>query len=111
MAAVGKPMVTETSTTVTVHPTTRKVRVDGYRTELVYLGFLGSDPAGRSTIRVRYAEHRIADGIESEVPEYRAEVTLDLSRSRTIEFKGWRIGVLDATESSIRYEVVGSPAP
>lgn len=109
--AVGSPMVNETSTTVTVHATTRKVRVDGFRSELVYLGFLGSDPAGRSTIRVRYAEHRIADGIESELPEYRAEVTLDLSRSRTFELKGWRIGVLDATDSTIRYEVVGSPAP
>ncbi len=39
------------------------------------------------------------------------EVTLDLSRSRTIEFKGWRIAVLDANDSIIRYEVVGSPAP
>lgn len=110
-AAVGKPMVDNTSTTVTVTPLTQKGRTEGVRAELVYLGFLESDPAGRNTIRVRYAEHRIVDGVEIERPEYRAEVTLDLSRGRTLDFKGWRIGVLDATDSAIRYEVVGSPAP
>jgi hypothetical protein len=110
-AAVGTPMVDNTSTTVTVTPLTQRGRTEGLRAELVYLGLLGSDPVGRRTIRVRYEEHKIVDGIESERPEYRAEVTLDLGQVRTIEFKGWRIAVLDATDSAIRYEVVGSPAP
>jgi hypothetical protein len=108
--SVGSPMVSHRSTTVVVAPRSQKSRVDGVRAEFVYLGLLGSDPAGKNTIRVRYEEHKIANGIEDERPELRAEVTLDLSRSRVVEFKGWRIGVLDATDSSIKYEVVGSPA-
>jgi hypothetical protein len=109
--AVGGQMVDRSSTTVTVTPMQPRPRVVGFRAEFVYLGLLGSDPAGRSTIRVRYAEHKIAGGVEIEPPEYRAEVTLDLARSRIIEFRGWRIGVLDATDSTIKYEVVGIPAP
>ena len=110
-AAVGSPMVDNTSTTVTVTPLTQKGRTEGLRAELVYLGLLGSDPAGRNTIRVRYAEHRIVDGVTNERPEYRAEVILDLGQGRILEFKGWRIAVLDATGSTIRYEVIGSPVP
>ncbi len=110
-AAVGGPMVNRTSTAVTVTPMVPKARVDGSRTEFVYLGLLGSDPVGRNTVRVRYGEYRIANGVEIEPPEYRAEVTLDLAQARVLEFKGWRIGVLEATDASIRYEVVGSPAP
>jgi hypothetical protein len=109
--AVGGQMVNKTSTTVTVTSMVPKPRVDGLRAEFVYLGLLGSDPVGRKTVRVRYAEFRIANGIEIDPPAYRAEVTLDLAQSRTLEFKGWRIGVLEATEASIRYEVVGTPAP
>jgi hypothetical protein len=109
--AVGGQMVSKTSTTVTVTAMVPKPRVDGLRAEFVYLGLLGSDPVGRNTVRVRYAEHKIANGIEIDPPAYRAEVTLDLAQSRTLEFKGWRIGVLEATEASIRYEVVGTPAP
>jgi hypothetical protein len=109
--AVGSRMVNDTRTTVTVTPLTQKPRVDGFRAEFVYLGPAGPDPAGRNTIRVRYAEYQIADGVENEVPEYWAEVTLDLSRGRTLEFKGWRIAVLEATDSAIRYEVSGRPIP
>jgi hypothetical protein len=53
----------------------------------------------------------IANDVENERPDYRAEVTLDLGQSRTLEFKGWRIDVLAATPSSIKFEVVGTPAP
>jgi uncharacterized protein YceK len=109
--AVGGRMVDNTSTTMTVTAMSQASRVEGVRAEFVYLGFLGSDPQARSTIRVRYAEHKVANGVEAERPEYWAEVDLDLARGRTIEFKGWRIEVLEATVSSIRYEVVGSPAP
>jgi hypothetical protein len=108
--SVGSPMVSHRSTTVVVTPTAQKSRLDGLRAEFVYLGLLGSDPAGKSTIRVRYEEHRIVNGIEEERPSLRAEVTLDLSRSRVIEYKDWRIRVLDATDTTIRCEVVGSPA-
>jgi hypothetical protein len=107
---VGSPMVSNRSTTVVVTPTAQKSRVDGLRAEFVYLGLLGSDPVGKNTVRVRYEEHRIVNGIEEERPTLRAEVTLDLSRSRVIEYKDWRIRVLDATDSSIQCEVVGSPA-
>ena len=87
-AAVGSPMVDNTSTTVTVTPLTQKGRTEGLRAELVYLGLLGSDPAGRNTIRVRYAEHRIVDGVTNERPEYRAEVTLDLGQGRILRRLG-----------------------
>jgi hypothetical protein len=109
--AVGSPMVSNRSTTMVVTSMVPKPRVDGLSAEFVYLGLLGSDPAGRNTIRVRYEEHKIANGVEDERPAYRAEVTLDLGRSRVIEFRGWRISILDATDRSIRYQVVGSPAP
>jgi hypothetical protein len=108
---VGGRMVNHTSTVVSISPVTKVSRVDGFRTEIVYLGLLGSDAAGQRTVRVRYEEHKIANGVEVERPEYRAEVTLDLAQSRTIDFRGWRIAVLDATGSAIRYQVVGSPAP
>jgi hypothetical protein len=110
-AAIGNPMVNDTRTTVTVSPLVPKPRVDGSRAEFVYLGLLGPDPVGRNTIRVRYAEHVIANDVENERPEYRAEVTLDLGQSRTLEFKGWRIEVLEASAAAIRFEVVGTPAP
>jgi hypothetical protein len=110
-AAVGSPMVSNRSTAVYVPSMVQRSRVNGYRTEVVYLGLLGSDPAGKSTIRVHFEEHRTKDGVEDPRPEYRAEVTLDLSQARVIEFRGWRIQVIDATESSIRYEVIGVPAP
>jgi hypothetical protein len=109
--AVGNPMVSNRSTTMVVTSMVPKPRVDGLTAEFVYLGLLGSDPAGKNTVRVRYEEHKIANGLEDERPEYRAEVTLDLSRSRIIEFRGWRIAILDATDRSIRFQVVGSPAP
>jgi hypothetical protein len=108
---VGGKMVNNTSTVVSILPVTNASRVDGFRAELVYVGLLGSDPAGKRTIRLRYEEHKIANGIEVERPEYRAEVTLDLAQSRTLDFKGWRVGVLEATETAIRYQVLGSPAP
>jgi hypothetical protein len=108
---VGDPMVNDRRTTVTVTPMVTKPRVDGFRAEIVYLGLLGSDPVGRKTIRVRYAEHVIANDVENERPEYWAEVTLDLGQSRTLDFKGWRIEVLEASASAIRFEVVGTPAP
>jgi len=110
-AAVGAPMVNNKSTLVSVAPLGMQPRIDGLRQEFVYLGLLGSDPAGRNTIRVRYEERKVANGVEGERPEYWAEVNLDLTRSRVIDFKGWRIEVLDATDSTIKYEVVGSPAP
>jgi hypothetical protein len=109
--AIGSPMVNDTRTTVTVSPMVPKPRVDGSRTEFFYLGLLGSDPVGRNTIRVRYVKRKIADGVEVDPPEHRAELTLDLGQSRTIEFQGWRIEVLAATGSTIKFEVVGTPAP
>lgn len=108
---VGGRMVDETSTVVSISPVTKTSRVDGSRIEFVYLGLLGPDPVAKGTIRVAYEEHRIVNGVEVERPEYRAEVTLDLAQGRTLDFKGWRIDVLEATDASIRYQVVGSPAP
>jgi hypothetical protein len=110
-AAVGGRMVDDTSTFVSIAPVTSTSRVDGSRSELLYLGLLGPEPAAKGTIRVRYEEHRIVNGVEVERPEYRAEVTLDLAQSRTLDFKGWQIVVLEATDAAIRFRVVGSPAP
>jgi hypothetical protein len=108
--AVGGQMVSHTATTVRVVPLVPKPRVDGTRAEFVYLGLLGSDPAGRSIIRVKYELHEIVDGVENPAPSHRAEVQLDLRLGRTIEFEDWRIDVIDATESSIQFAVVGIPA-
>jgi hypothetical protein len=107
--AVGAPMVTNESSTVRVTPLVPSPRVAGSRAEFVYLGLLGSDPEGRSTIRVRYEERKIPAVADGEKPDYRAELTLDLSRSRVLEFRGWRIEVLEASDSAIRYEVIGRP--
>ncbi len=104
-------MVDNTSTVVSISPVTKVSRVDGLHAEIVYLGLTGVGPSGKSIVRVRYEEHKIANGVEAERPEYRAEVTLDLAQGRAIDFKGWQIGVLEATDRFIRYEVVGSPAP
>jgi hypothetical protein len=109
-AAVGGPMVNDRITMVTVTALVAKPRVDGIRAEIVYLGLAGTDPAGRNTARVRYQEYPIRDGVEGEKPDYSAVIDLDLARSKVLEFKGWRIQVIEATDAAIRYEVIGSPA-
>jgi hypothetical protein len=108
-AAVGARMVNYTSTTVRIDPLTRQARTEGVRVEFVYLGLQGSDPIGKNTIRVRYEEHKVVEGVEKESPEYRAEVRLDLGLGRIIMFRGWRIGVVDATESVIKFVAVWNP--
>lgn len=110
VAAVGGSMVNDRTTMVTVTSLVPKPRVDGLRTDFVYLGLLGTDPAGRNVARVRYEEHLTQDGVESERVEYRAVIELDLARGDVLSFKGWRIRVLEATDASIRYEVIGVPA-
>jgi hypothetical protein len=110
-AAVGTRMVDRTSTTVRIDPVSRKPRVEGVRVEFVYLGFLGQDPAGKKTIRVRYEEHKIVDGVENETADYRAEVRLDLAQGQVISFRGWGIGVVEATDSAIKFVAVWSPPP
>jgi hypothetical protein len=109
--AVGGPMLSNRSTTVVVAPLAKSPRVDGVRAELVYLGLLGTDPAGRNTARFRYEEHEIAGGVEEERAEFRATVTLDLARSRVLDFRGCRVDVLEATDSWIRYEILGNALP
>lgn len=104
-------MLSNRSTTVVVAPLARGPRVDGVRAELVYLGLLGTDPAGRNTARFRYEEHEITGGVEEERAEFRATVTLDLARSRVLDFRGCRVEVLEATEARIRYEILGNAVP
>jgi hypothetical protein len=108
-AALGSQMVDRTSVTVRIDPVSRKPRADGIRVKFVYMGFLGKDPASKNTIRVRYEEHKIVEGVESEAPEFRAEVRLDLGKGRVIEFRGWQIGVVDATEDAIKFVAVWTP--
>ncbi len=103
-------MVNDRSTTVTVTALVPKPRVDGLRDRPRLPGAPGTDPAGRNTARVRYEEYLTRDGVESERVDYRAEINLDLTRSKVLEFKGWRIQVIEATDTAIRYEVIGSPA-
>jgi hypothetical protein len=107
---VGGRMVNHTATTVRVDPLTGKARAEGLRSEFVYLGLAGTDPAGRDTIRVRYAEYRSLDGVEQEVAEHRAEVRLDLSRAKVMSYRGWEIGVVAATDGAIRFVAVPGPA-
>ncbi|MGA8892513.1 MAG: hypothetical protein WB493_13160 [Anaeromyxobacteraceae bacterium] len=109
-AAVGGRMVNHVGTTVRVDPVSGKSRIEGLRAEFVYLGLAGTDPAGRATIRVRYAEYRSVDGVEKEAPEHRAEVRLDLSRGKVMSYRGWEIGVVEATETAIRFVAVQGPS-
>lgn len=108
--AVGGRMVNHSGTTVRVDPVTGKSRTEGLRAEFVYLGLAGSDPAGRATVRVRYAEYRSVDGVEKEAPEHRAEVRLDLSRGKVMSYRGWEIGVVEATDAAIRFVAVQGPS-
>jgi hypothetical protein len=109
-AAIGSPMVNYADTTEKVRAGSgKKPRVDGVRAELVYLGFLGSDPLGKNTIRVRYLEYSVTKGIETPILGSSAEVNYDLSQSKEIGYKGWRVQVLDATNTTITYMVVASP--
>jgi hypothetical protein len=87
-----------------------KGRAEGLRSEFVYLGLAGTDPAGRNVVRVRYAEYRIVDGVEKETPEHRAEVRLDLSRGKVMAYRGWDIGVVEATATAIRFVAVPGPS-
>jgi hypothetical protein len=109
-APVGGRMVNHTGTTIRVDPVTGKARSEGLRTEFVYLGLAGTDPAGRTTVRVRHAEYRIVDGVEKEAPEHRAEVRLDLSRGKVISYRGWDIGVVEATDLAIKFVAVPAPS-
>jgi len=109
--ALGKRMVDRTSITARIDPVSRMPRVDGVRVEFVYLGFLGQDPSGKTTIRVRYEEHKIVEGVENEAADFRAEVRLDLGKGRVIAFRGWQLGVVDATEDAIKFVAVWSPPP
>ena len=109
-AAVGGRMVNHVGTTVRVDPVTGRTRTEGLRAEFVYLGLAGADPVGRATIRVRYAEYRSVDGVEQEVPEHRAEVRLDLSRGKVMSYRGWEIGVVEATDAAIRFVAVQGPS-
>ena len=108
-AAVGARMVNHTGTTVRIDPVTGKARAEGLRSEFVYLGLVGTDPAGRNTIRVRYAEYRSVDGVEREAPEHLAEVRLDLSRGKVMSYRGWDIGVVEANAGAIRFVAVPAP--
>lgn len=108
--AVGGRMVNHTATTVRVDPISGKGRSEGLRSEFVYLGLAGTDPAGRNVVRVRYAEYRIVDGVEKEAAEHRAEVRLDLSRGKVMAYRGWDIGVVEATETAIRFVAVPGPS-
>jgi hypothetical protein len=107
---VGGRMVNHVGTTVRVDPVSGKTRTEGLRAEFVYLGLAGTDPAGRTTIRVRYAEYRSVDGVEKEAPEHRAEVRLDLSRGKVMSYRGWEIGVVEATDAAIRFVAVQGPS-
>ena len=108
-AAVGAPMVDARSTAVRVDPATGQSRVAGVHAEFVYLGFLGGEGAGKRTIRIRYEERRIKDGVENEVPDHRAEVRLDLSQGNVVSYRGWSIGIVEATDVAVRY--VASQGP
>jgi hypothetical protein len=108
-APVGGRMVDHTGTTIRIDPLTGKGRAEGLRSEFVYLGLAGSDPVGRNTIRVRYSEFRVVDGVEKEAAEHRAEVRLDLSRGKVLSYRGWDIGVVDASDAAIRFVAVPAP--
>jgi len=106
---VGGKMVDDRSTTVRVDETTRKTRTEVVHAELVYLGFLENDPSAPNTIRARYQEHRIVEGVEKPVADFRAEVRLDLSLGKILEIHGWRVGVVEATPSAIKFVAVKGP--
>ncbi len=108
-APVGGRMVDARSTAVRVDPTTGRSQVSGVHAEFTYLGFMGGEGGGKSTIRVRYEERKIKDGVESDAPDLRAEVRLDLALGNVISYRGWSIGVVEATDAGIKFVAVQVP--
>jgi len=110
-ATVGSRMVDDVRTTVRLDPMTRQSRVEGVRAQFVYKGLVTSGGPGKNVIHVRYEEHRIVDGVETETPDYLADIQLDLGQGRVIKMKGWQIGVVDATDAFIEFVAVWNPPP
>ncbi len=107
-AAVDGLMVNHRAVTVTEDPFAGRSKPNGTRETFRYLGLLPADPRGK-TIRVRYERWRIVDGVESPTVTERAEIRLDLSQADVMSHRTWRIGIVEATATSIRYVAVEGP--
>jgi hypothetical protein len=107
-APVGGTMVDHVAKVITVEPFSGAGGATGTRVTFTYLGLLDADPAGR-TIRVRYEERKIVNGVESQTVDRRAELRLDLSLGKVLEYKNWLIGVVEATPAAIRYVPAKGP--
>ncbi len=115
-ATVGSPMVrVETVGTSEVaidsavgHHEGRAV--DGFRQELIYLGFMGNAPGQRNWIRVAYREYHVDERGAALKTDYNVEAQYDLEQSKIIAYRDWNIEVSDATVSDIKFKVLSGPA-
>lgn len=101
-------MVNHRSTTVIEDPFAGRSKANGVRETFTYLGLLPSDPRGK-TIRVRYERWQIVDDVESPTVAERAEIRLDLAQADVLVHRTWRIGVVEANATSIRFVAVEGP--
>ncbi len=76
--------------------TTTKTTDDSYQYELVYVGLTGS------TIRLMYREY----SNNFARPAFSQDLTYDLSQSKIITFRSYRIRVLEATNDSLKFVVL-----
>ncbi len=101
-------MVNHRSTTVVDEPFAGRSKANGVRETFTYLGLYPADPRGK-TIRVRYERWQIVEDVESKTPTERAEIRLDLAQADVLSHRGWRIGVVEANATSIRFVAVQGP--
>ncbi|UCE71670.1 MAG: hypothetical protein JSU99_10365 [Nitrospiraceae bacterium] len=71
--------------------------LDSYKEKLIYMGRSGD------IIRVTYQHFKIDDPS----PDYSQELTFDITSNALIQFKSYKIRVINATDQYIRFQVVG----
>lgn len=75
--------------------TTKKLSDDSFKVELIYTGFDGSN------IKVAYREYKN----DLARPAFYQDMTYNISKSKTIRYKNYRILVMKATNEEIEYVV------
>ncbi|UCH44662.1 MAG: hypothetical protein JSV11_10235 [Nitrospiraceae bacterium] len=70
--------------------------LDSYKEKLIYMGRSGD------IIRVTYQHFKIDDPS----PDYSQELTFDITSNALIQFKSYKIRVINATDQYIRFQVV-----
>lgn len=79
----------------------QRIGSGGFRHELLYSGRSGD------TIKITYREYNMSSGLASFARQaFTQHVEYDLSKSRAITFKKYRINVLEANNEKIKFVVI-----